>query len=68
MHQLEPDDINTEQKVRLILVLAEDGYPPVERDEVYQEIFEQAGDFKKYHAATNGLMICLQIHTLGHRK
>lgn len=25
------------------------GYPPVERDEVYEEIFEQAENFKKYN-------------------
>jgi len=27
--------------------LDEFGYPPVERDEVYQDIFEQAENFKK---------------------
>ena len=42
------DDIKAELKVGLILVLAEHGYPPVDRDEVYQEIFEQAENFKKY--------------------
>ena len=26
----------------LIILLAEHGYPPVDRDEVYKEIFEQA--------------------------
>ena len=39
-------------KVELILVLAKHGYPPVDRDEVYKEIFEQAENFKKYQAAT----------------
>jgi len=29
--------------------LDEFGYPPVERDEVYDEIFEQAENFKKYN-------------------
>jgi hypothetical protein len=29
-------------------LLAEHGYPPVDRDEVYKEIFEQAENFKKY--------------------
>ena len=43
-------DIKAELKVGLILVLAEHGYPPVDRDEVYQEIFEQAENFKKYQA------------------
>lgn len=45
------DDIKAELKVGLILVLAEYGYPPVDRDEVYKEIFEQAENFKKYQAA-----------------
>jgi len=44
------DDIKAELKVGLILVLAEYGYPPVDRDEVYKEIFEQAGNFKKYQS------------------
>jgi type I restriction enzyme R subunit len=38
--------------VGLILILAEHGYPPVDRDEVYKEIFEQAENFKKYQAST----------------
>ena len=42
------DDIKAELKVALILLLADHGYPPVDRDEVYQEIFEQAENFKKY--------------------
>lgn len=42
------DDIKAELKVGLILVLAEHGYPPVDQDEVYKEIFEQAENFKKY--------------------
>jgi len=42
------DDIKAELKVDLILVLAEHGYPPVPRDEVFKEIFEQAENFKKY--------------------
>ena len=44
------DDIKAELKVGLILVLAEHGYPPVDRDEVYKEIFEQAENFKKYQS------------------
>lgn len=44
------DDIKAELKVDLILVLAEHGYPPVDRDEVYKEIFEQAENFKRYLA------------------
>ena len=43
------DDIKAELKVDLIILLAEHGYPPVDRDEVYKEIFEQAENFKKYH-------------------
>ncbi|MEH6564725.1 MAG: type I restriction endonuclease subunit R [Halopseudomonas sp.] len=41
-------DIKAELKVELILVLAKYGYPPVDRDEVYKEIFEQAENFKKH--------------------
>ncbi len=41
------DDIKSALKVGLILLLDEHGYPPVERDEVYQEIFEQAENFKR---------------------
>jgi len=45
------DDIKSALKVGLILLLDEHGYPPVERDEVYKEIFEQAENFKKYSQA-----------------
>jgi len=48
------DDIKAELKVALILLLAENGYPPVDRDEVYKEIFEQAENFKKYQQAKKG--------------
>lgn len=41
-------DIKAELKVDLIILLAENDYPPVDRDEVYKEIFEQAENFKKY--------------------
>lgn len=44
----ERDDIKAELKVDLILKLADHGYPPVEHDEVYKEIFEQAENFRKY--------------------
>lgn len=44
------DDIKSALKVGLILLLDEYGYPPVERDEVYKEIFEQAENFKKYNS------------------
>jgi type I restriction enzyme R subunit len=47
------DDIKAELKVGLILVLADHGYPPVDRDEVYKEIFEQAENFKKYRTKQN---------------
>lgn len=43
------DDIKAELKMDLILVLAEYGYPPVPKDEVFKEIFEQAENFKKYN-------------------
>jgi type I restriction enzyme R subunit len=41
------DDIKAELKVDLIILLAENDYPPVDRDEIYKEIFEQAENFKK---------------------
>ena len=40
-------DIKAELKVDLIILLGENDYPPVDRDEVYQEIFEQAENFKR---------------------
>ncbi len=45
------EDIKAELKVNLIILLAEHGYPPVDRDEVYKEIFEQAENFKKNQGA-----------------
>lgn len=44
------EDIKAELKVGLILLLAKHGYPPVDKDEVYKEIFEQAENFKKFRA------------------
>jgi type I restriction enzyme R subunit len=46
------DDIKAELKADLIILLAEHDYPPVDRDEVYKEIFEQAENFKKYQRET----------------
>jgi len=48
------NDIKAELKVDLIILLAENDYPPVDRDEVYKEIFEQAENFKKYQSGTRG--------------
>ena len=45
------DDIKAELKADLIITLAENDYPPVDRDEVYKEIFEQAENFKRYQVA-----------------
>lgn len=42
------EDIKAELKVDLIMTLAEHGYPPVPKDEVFREVFEQAENFKKY--------------------
>ena len=42
------EDIKAELKADLIILLAEHNYPPVDRDEVYKEIFEQAENFKRY--------------------
>ena len=39
-------DVQAALKVDLILLLADHGYPPVDEDEVYKEIFEQAENFK----------------------
>ncbi|MBR8535114.1 type I restriction endonuclease subunit R [Carboxylicivirga sediminis] len=41
------EDIKLGLKVGLIMLLDEHGYPPVERDEVYQDIFHQAENYKK---------------------
>lgn len=48
------NDIKAELKADLIILLAEHGYPPVDRDEVYKEIFEQAENFKKYQTEKRG--------------
>jgi len=42
------DDIKAELKADLIILLAKHDYPPIDRDEVYKEIFEQAENFKNY--------------------
>lgn len=47
------DDIKAELKADLIILLAKHNYPPVDRDEVYKEIFEQAENFKKYQRDRN---------------
>ena len=41
------EDIKADLKAHLILLLAKHKYPPVDRDEVYHEIFEQAENFKR---------------------
>ncbi|WP_295023593.1 type I restriction endonuclease subunit R [Sulfurimonas sp.] len=48
------EDIKAELKVDLIMLLAKHGYPPITKDEVYREIFEQAENFKKYKVLTDG--------------
>lgn len=47
------EDLKAELKVDLIILLAENDYPPVDRDEVYKEIFEQAENFKKYRSVVD---------------
>lgn len=42
------DDIKAELKADLIILLAKHDYPPIDRDEVYKEIFEQVENFKKH--------------------
>ncbi len=41
------DDIRAELQFDLMVLLDEWGYPPINRSEVYKEIFEQAENFKK---------------------
>ena len=41
-------NIKAELKVDLILLLDKHGYPPIDQNEVYKEIFEQAETFKKH--------------------
>lgn len=46
-------DIKAELRADLMILLAESGYPPVDRDEAYKEIFEQAENFKKNRGYMN---------------
>ena len=41
------DDIKADLQFDLIVLLDEWGYPPIDRDEVYKDIFEQAENFKR---------------------
>ena len=43
----ERNDIKATLKVELIVLLDENGYPPVTHDEAYKEVLEQAENFKK---------------------
>lgn len=43
-------DIRDRLKVDIILLLAKYKYPPVNKDEVYREIFEQAENYKRNHS------------------
>lgn len=61
------DDIKAELKVELIILLAKHGYPPVDRDEVYKEIFEQAENYKKYSRQVTDNE-SLKAHYVGDRK
>ena len=42
------ESTKAELKADLIMLLAENDYPPIDRDEVYKEIFEQAENFRRY--------------------
>ncbi|WP_026959311.1 type I restriction endonuclease subunit R [Aliagarivorans taiwanensis] len=44
------DDIKSALKVELIMLLSKNGYPPVTYNEVYQDVFEQAENFKAHRA------------------
>ncbi|WP_296662173.1 type I restriction enzyme endonuclease domain-containing protein, partial [Treponema sp. UBA753] len=41
-------DVKAEMKADLRILLDENGYPPVPREEVFKEVFDQAENFKKY--------------------
>ena len=41
-------DVKAEMEADLMILLEENGYPPVPRNEDYNEVFEQAENFKKY--------------------
>ena len=43
-------DVKSELEADLMILLDENGYPPVPRNEVYNEVFEQAENFKKYNS------------------
>lgn len=45
------DDIKAQMKVGLIKLLLAFKYPPVDHQEVYKEVFEQAENFKKHRTA-----------------
>ena len=47
------DDIKAELKADLIILLATHKYPPVDRDEVYKEIFDQAENFKRFSTVSS---------------
>ena len=38
----------------MIILLTGHGYPPVDKDKVYKENFEQAENFKKYQSRVEG--------------
>ena len=44
------DDVKAELKMNIIVLLAQAGYPPQTRDEIFQEILDQAENFKKNSA------------------
>ncbi|GLS84685.1 type I restriction endonuclease subunit R [Paraferrimonas haliotis] len=45
------NDIKAELHFGIVILLDKWDYPPVDKDEVYKEIFEQAENFKKYREA-----------------
>jgi len=44
-------DVKAEMEADLMILLDDNGYPPVPRNEVYAEVFEQAENFKKYNVS-----------------
>ena len=45
------EDIKAELQFDLMVLLDEWGYPPINRGEVYKEIFERVENFKQYRVA-----------------
>ena len=52
------DDIKAELQADLIIILDDNGYPPVAIDDAYKEVLEQAENFKKHREKTVKVKKC----------